>query len=55
MSSDYANHRRNIDDYLSSLANDEPYMLDGTEARKAVEIITAVYESAETGESVRID
>lgn len=55
MSIDYANHRRNIAAFLSSLADDEPFMLDGTEARKAVEIITAIYESAERGEPVRLD
>lgn len=55
MSIDYSNHRRNIEDYLSSLAADEPFMLDGTEARKAVEIIASIYDSAESGESVRIE
>lgn len=55
MSIDYGHHRRNIDDYLTSLANDEPYMLDGTEARKSVEIITAIYKSAQANEPVRIE
>ena len=54
MSIDYTNHRRNIEDYLTSLATDESYMLNGMEARKAVEIITSAYESAEIGEPVRI-
>lgn len=54
MSIDYEHHRRNIEDYLWARANDEPYMLDGPEARKAVEIITSIYESAERGEPVRI-
>ncbi|MFC7195869.1 Gfo/Idh/MocA family oxidoreductase [Halosimplex aquaticum] len=55
MSIDYANHRRNIEDFLGARANDEPYMLDASEARKAVEIIEAIYESADSGEPVRID
>jgi len=55
MSIDYEHHRRNIRDYLSSIEHDEPYMLDGTEARKAVAIITSIYESSETGEPVRVD
>ncbi|WP_436923590.1 Gfo/Idh/MocA family protein [Halosimplex amylolyticum] len=55
MSIDYANHRRNIEDFLDARANDEPYMLDASEARKAVEIIEAIYESAERGEPVRIE
>jgi predicted dehydrogenase len=30
-------------------------LLDASEARKAVEIIEAIYESAERGEPVRLD
>ncbi|WP_415382994.1 Gfo/Idh/MocA family protein [Halosimplex sp. TS25] len=55
MSIDYANHRRNIEDFLDAREDDEPYMLDASEARKAVEIIEAIYESAERGEPVRIE
>lgn len=55
MAIDYANHRRNIAAFLDSLESDEPFMLDVREARKAVEIIEAVYESAESGEPVRLD
>ena len=55
MSIDYANHRRNIADYLDALEQDEPYMLDGAHARQAVETITAIYESAARGEPVRIE
>ncbi|MFB6136930.1 MAG: Gfo/Idh/MocA family protein [Halobacteriaceae archaeon] len=55
MSIDYANHTRNIRDFLESVAADEPYMLDGTEARKAVEIIESIYKSAETGQPVRLE
>jgi predicted dehydrogenase len=50
MAIDYANHRRNIADFLDSA--DGEFMLDAAEARKAVEIIEAVYESAESGEPV---
>ncbi|WP_135365476.1 Gfo/Idh/MocA family protein [Halosimplex halophilum] len=55
MSIDYANHRRNIEDFLDARRTGDPYMLDASEARKAVEIIEAVYDSAERGEPVRID
>jgi predicted dehydrogenase len=55
MSIDYEGHRRNIEDYLSALADDEPFMLDAAEARKAVEIITAIYESADRGEPVTVE
>ncbi|QLH79836.1 Gfo/Idh/MocA family oxidoreductase [Halosimplex rubrum] len=54
MSIDYANHRRNIADFLDARRTDEPYMLDASEARKAVAIIEAIYESAERGEPVGV-
>jgi len=54
MAIDYSNHTKNIRDFLESVDNDEPYMLDGAESRKSVEIITAVYESAERGEPVEL-
>ncbi|QLH84835.1 Gfo/Idh/MocA family protein [Halosimplex pelagicum] len=54
MSIDYANHRRNIADFLDARASGEPYMLDASEARKAVAIIEAIYDSAERGEPVRV-
>jgi len=54
MSIDYANHRRNIEAFLDARASGEDYLLDASEARKAVEIIEATYESAERGVSVRV-
>jgi predicted dehydrogenase len=54
MSIDYANHRRNIEAFLDARANGEDYLLDASEARKAVEIIEAIYESADRGEPVRL-
>ena len=55
MSIDYANHRRNIEDFLDARRENEPYMLDASEARKAVAIIEAIYESAERGEPVGVE
>ena len=52
MDIDYTNHRRNVEAFLEARSNDEPYPLDATEARKAVSIIEAIYESAETGSPV---
>lgn len=54
MAIDYSNHRRNIEAFLGTLSSDESYPLDATEARKAVAIIEAIYESAETGAPVRL-
>lgn len=53
MAIDYTNHRRNIADFIDSLDTGE-YTLDAAEARKAVEIIEAIYESAESGTPIRI-
>jgi len=55
MSIGYSNHTRNIRAFLQALDADEPYVLDATEARKSVEIIEAIYESAETGEAVTVE
>jgi predicted dehydrogenase len=55
MSIDYEHHRRNIAAFLDAIDSGEPFALDATEARKAVEIIEAVYESADRGEPVQLD
>lgn len=55
MAIDYDNHRRNIAAFLDSLDTDEPFMLSASEARKAVEIIEALYESAAAGEPVSVE
>lgn len=49
MNIDYSNHKRNLRAFLDSLESDNPYLLDGREARKTVEIIEAVYDSADMG------
>ena len=54
MDIDYSNHRRNIESFLDALSTGEPYPLDAVEARKAVAVIEAVYESAESGSPVRL-
>jgi len=48
------NHRRNVEAFLDAVETGDPFLLDGREARKAVEIVEAVYESAERGEPVRL-
>lgn len=54
MAIDYSNHTRNIAAFLAALEGTQPLMLDGHEARKAVAIIQAIYESARTGQSVKV-
>jgi predicted dehydrogenase len=54
MAIDYANHRRNIDAFLQALQDGSRFMLNAREARKAVAIIEAVYQSAATGQPVTV-
>jgi UDP-N-acetyl-2-amino-2-deoxyglucuronate dehydrogenase len=52
MDVDVANHRRNIRAFIEARRAGEPTPLDASEARIAVAIIEAIYESAETGAPV---
>jgi len=54
MDIDYSNHTRTIEAYLEALDSGSSFMLDAREARKAVEIIEAIYESAAAGEPVQL-
>ena len=48
-------HARNIAAFLEALENERPFEIDGPEARKSVEIILAIYESAKTGKMININ
>ena len=50
----YENHRRNFQAFLEALESGEHFWIDGPEARKAVQVILAVYESARTGKLVKL-
>jgi predicted dehydrogenase len=52
---DHEKHRRNVADFLRARETGECYLLDVIEARKAVAIVEAIYESASTGEPVTVD
>lgn len=39
-------HARNIEAFIKALDEDRPFEIDGREARKAVEIVLAIYQSA---------
>ena len=54
MAIDYEKHRRNVEAFLRWVDHDAPFALDAVEARTAVEIIEAVYASAQDGRPVRI-
>ncbi len=47
-------HRRQFVDFIHAVESKKPYLLDGVEARKSVAIILAIYESSETGRSVKV-
>jgi UDP-N-acetyl-2-amino-2-deoxyglucuronate dehydrogenase len=50
----YENHTRNIAAFLKALEGDPSTWISGNEARKAVEVVLAIYRSAREGRVVRI-
>jgi predicted dehydrogenase len=50
----YEKHRRQILDMISAIQNDHEPVVPGAEARKAVEIILAIYESAKAQQPVSL-
>jgi predicted dehydrogenase len=50
----YEGHKAQFADIVHALAAGKKPLIDGREARKAVEIILAIYKSAETGEEVKL-
>ncbi len=48
------NHCRQITDFIHSIDNNRPHLVDGYEGRKAVEIILAIYRSSNTGKIVHL-
>ncbi|NIA08175.1 MAG: hypothetical protein GWP14_11175 [Actinobacteria bacterium] len=43
-----------LGDMIDSIENDRKPFVDGTEGRKSLEIVLALYESARTGETVKL-
>lgn len=46
---DFGGHQRNFEDILASLDAGKSPEIDGREARKCIEVITAIYKSAQAG------
>lgn len=46
-------HRLQIEEFMHAIEQDRPAFVDGSEGRKAVALIQAIYESARTGKPVR--
>lgn len=52
---DFSGHQRNFEDVVKSIGEGRPPRVDGREARRAVALITAIYESAKNdGAKVRL-
>jgi predicted dehydrogenase len=47
-------HARQFADVLQAIKSGRPPLIDGPESRRSVEIILAIYQSAETGRAVRL-
>jgi UDP-N-acetyl-2-amino-2-deoxyglucuronate dehydrogenase len=47
-------HARQFQDFLDAIRKHRPPAIDGHEGRRSVEIILAIYKSAETGRAVRL-
>jgi len=50
----YEGHTRQFADFMKALDEDREPLVNGEEARKAVEIILAIYRAAETGGTVKL-
>jgi predicted dehydrogenase len=46
---DFLWHQRNFENALDALRNGEKPVVDGSEGRRAVELITAIYQSMKNG------
>jgi UDP-N-acetyl-2-amino-2-deoxyglucuronate dehydrogenase len=51
----HENHTRNFKAFLNALESGEDFWIDGKEARKAVEVILAIYESAKTQKLIKLN
>ncbi len=47
-------HRRQLDDFIHAIESNSEPLVDGWEGRRAVEVIQAIYRSAETGRAVEL-
>jgi len=51
----YQNHTRNFKAFIDSLESGSPFSINGYEARRAVEVILAIYKSAKTQKPVKLE
>jgi UDP-N-acetyl-2-amino-2-deoxyglucuronate dehydrogenase len=50
----FEGHLRQIQDFIDGIREQRPFFIEGSEARKAVALVRAVYDSASTGKPVRM-
>ena len=48
-------HLRQIQDFIDGIREKRPFFIEGREARNAVALVRAVYDSASSGKPVRPD
>ena len=51
---DHHGHTMVFEEFISSIIENRPSLLSGEEGRRSVEVIRAIYESAETGQRVKL-
>jgi UDP-N-acetyl-2-amino-2-deoxyglucuronate dehydrogenase len=54
MAIDFEGHRRQIQDFIDGIRDRRPFFIEGAEARNAVALVRAIYDSAECGHPVRL-
>ena len=54
MAMSFENHRRQFEDFLRAIDTDTTPLVDGREGLKSVELVTAIYRSAQTGKPVSL-
>ena len=55
MAINFEGHLRQIQDFIDGIREQRPFFIEGAEARKAVALVRAIYDSAASGQPVRPD
>jgi UDP-N-acetyl-2-amino-2-deoxyglucuronate dehydrogenase len=50
----YSGHQKQMENMINAIYNNGTLLIDGTEGRKSVEIVLAIYKSARTGQQVNL-
>jgi UDP-N-acetyl-2-amino-2-deoxyglucuronate dehydrogenase len=50
----YEGHRGQVNDVLEAIERNRPVLVDGNQGKQTLELITAIYQSASTGQSVKL-